>query len=154
VLPAFAGTPYGAVQFQDFHTPAYSETDQTGGGLGLSYVSMNATDVRTELGARFDDPTVVYNKPLILFGRLAWAHDFVSNPTLSAAFEALPAAHSRSTARRSRATRRIIMPPARPKVLAVILVDPTVALPLAMLAPRFDVSQPHQSQRQCHSNEG
>ena len=36
------------------------------------------------------DPTLLYNKPLILFGRLAWAHDFVSNPTLSAAFEALP----------------------------------------------------------------
>ena len=90
VLPAFAVTPYGAVQFQDFHTPAYSETDVTAGGFGLSYNAMNATDVRTELGARFDDPTVVYNKPLILFGRLAWAHDFVSNPTLSAAFQALP----------------------------------------------------------------
>ena len=90
VLPAFAVTPYGAVQFQDFRTPAYSETDQTGGGLGLALASMNATDVRTELGARFDDPTVIYNKPLILFGRLAWAHDFVSNPFLSAAFEALP----------------------------------------------------------------
>ena len=46
--------------------------------------------MRSELGARFDDPTVVYNKPLILFGRLAWAHDFVSNPALSAAFQALP----------------------------------------------------------------
>ena len=77
-------------KFQDFHTPAYSETDLTGGGFGLSYAAMNATDVRTELGARFDDPTVIYNKPLILFGRLAWAHDFVTNPALSAAFEALP----------------------------------------------------------------
>ena len=90
VLPAFAVTPYGAVQFQDFHTPAFSETDQTGSGLGPAFASMNATDVRTELGARFDDPTVVYNKPLILFGRFAWAHDFVSNPTLSAGFQALP----------------------------------------------------------------
>ncbi len=90
VLPAFAVTPYGAVQFQDFNTPAYNETDTTGGGLGLNVAAQNSTDVRTELGARFDDPTVVYNKPLILFGRLAWAHDFVSNPTLSAAFEALP----------------------------------------------------------------
>jgi uncharacterized protein with beta-barrel porin domain len=34
--------------------------------------------------------TVVYGKPLIVFGRLAWAHDFVSNPSLSAACEALP----------------------------------------------------------------
>ena len=30
---------------------------------------MNATDVRTELGARFDDPTLLYGKPLILYGR-------------------------------------------------------------------------------------
>ncbi len=51
---------------------------------------MNATDVRTEIGARFDDPTLVYGKPLILCARLAWAHDFVSNPALSAAFESLP----------------------------------------------------------------
>ena len=53
---------------------------------------MNATDVRSELGARFDDPTLLYGKPLILFGRVAWAHDFVSNPTLSAVFESLPGA--------------------------------------------------------------
>ena len=78
------------MQAQDFQTPSYSETDTTGGALGLSYNAMNATDVRTELGARFDDPTLFYGKPLILFGRLAWAHDFVSNPALSAAFEALP----------------------------------------------------------------
>jgi outer membrane autotransporter protein len=90
VLPALGVTPYGAVQFQDFNTPAYSESDATGGGLGLSYAAMNATDVRGELGARIDDLTVVYGKPLIVFGRLAWAHDFVSNPSLSAAFEALP----------------------------------------------------------------
>ena len=46
--------------------------------------------MRTELGARFDDPTLLYGKPLILFGRAAWAHDFVGNPALSAAFQALP----------------------------------------------------------------
>ena len=28
--------------------------------------------------------------PLILRARVAWAHDFVSNPSLSAAFETLP----------------------------------------------------------------
>jgi uncharacterized protein with beta-barrel porin domain len=83
-------TPYGALLAQDFSTPSYSETDKSGGGLGLSYAAMNATDLRTELGARFDDPTLFYGKPLILFGRLAWAHDFVSNPALSAAFEGLP----------------------------------------------------------------
>ena len=51
---------------------------------------MNATDVRTELGSRFDDLIVVSDMPLTLQGRLAWAHDFVGNPALSAAFESLP----------------------------------------------------------------
>ncbi len=90
VLPKLGVTPYGALQLQDFHTPAYSEGDVTGSGLSLSYGSMNATDVRTELGSRFDAPTLLYDKPLVLYGRLAWAHDFVSNPTLSASFQTLP----------------------------------------------------------------
>lgn len=90
VLPTLGVTPYGAVQFQDFHTPAYSESDVTGTGFGLSYAAMNATDVRTEIGSRFDAPTLVAGRPLILRGRLAWAHDFVSNPALGAAFQALP----------------------------------------------------------------
>src|SRR6185437_4538544 len=90
VLPTLGVTPYGALQFQDFHTPAYSESDVSGGGFGLSYAAMNATDVRTEIGSRFDAPTLVAGRPLILRGRLAWAHDFVSIPALSAAFQALP----------------------------------------------------------------
>jgi outer membrane autotransporter protein len=92
VLPMLGVTPYGALQFQDFHRPAYSESDVSGGGFGLSYNAMNATDVRTELGSRFDAPTLLYGKPLVLYGRLAWAHDFVSNPALSASFETLPTA--------------------------------------------------------------
>lgn len=60
--------------------------------FGLSYNAMNATDVRSELGARFDDPTLLYRKPLIPFGRVAWAHDWVSNPSLNAVFESLPGA--------------------------------------------------------------
>jgi outer membrane autotransporter protein len=83
-------TPYGALQAQDFRTASYSESDASGGGFGLSYNAMNAVDTRSELGARFDDPLLVNGLPLILRGRLAWAHDFVSNPSLSAAFEALP----------------------------------------------------------------
>jgi uncharacterized protein with beta-barrel porin domain len=90
VLPTFAVAPYVAVQAQAFHTPAYSESDINGGGLGLSYASMNASDVRTELGGRFDNSTLLYGKPLIIFGRAAWAHDFVSNPALSAVFQTLP----------------------------------------------------------------
>jgi uncharacterized protein with beta-barrel porin domain len=51
---------------------------------------MSATDTRSELGARFDNLTVWSGMPLILRGRLAWAHDWVSNPSLGAVFQALP----------------------------------------------------------------
>ena len=82
--------PYGAVQTQWFFTPTYSETDLTAGGFGLTYNAMTANDTRSELGARFDDPTLLGAMPLILRARLAWAHDWVSNPALNAVFEALP----------------------------------------------------------------
>jgi uncharacterized protein with beta-barrel porin domain len=94
VLPklGFGVTPYAALQAQDFHTPAYSETDLNGGGFGLSYAAMNATDTRTELGARFDDPMLIDGMPLILRARMAWAHDFVGDPTIGAVFQSLPGA--------------------------------------------------------------
>ena len=83
-------TPYAALQTQVFHTPSYSESDLTGGGFGLSYAAMQATDTRSELGARFDDLTAFNGMPLLWRARLAWAHDWVANPALSAAFQALP----------------------------------------------------------------
>ena len=83
-------TPYAALQVQDFHTPGFSETDLTGGGLGLSFASQNATDTRSELGARFDNVQVVNAMPLVLRGRLAWAHDWISSSSLGAVFQALP----------------------------------------------------------------
>jgi uncharacterized protein with beta-barrel porin domain len=83
-------TPYAALQVQSFHTPTYAETDLTGGGLGLTFNAQNATDTRSELGARFDDATMLGAMPLVLRGRLAWAHDWVSNPALGAVFQALP----------------------------------------------------------------
>jgi uncharacterized protein with beta-barrel porin domain len=86
----FGVTPYAALQAQDFHTPSYSESDVTGGGFGLSYAAMNATDVRSELGARLDDPRLLFGMPLILRAKVAWAHDWASNPSLNAAFESLP----------------------------------------------------------------
>jgi Autotransporter beta-domain len=92
VLPLSGVTPYAAVQAQAFHTPAYSETDLTGGSLGLSYASASATDTRSELGARLDTLTAVGNMPLLLRGRTAWAHDWVSNPALDAVFQSLPGA--------------------------------------------------------------
>jgi outer membrane autotransporter protein len=83
-------TPYAALQSQWFHAPSYSETDLSGGGFALAYNAMTANDTRSELGSRFGDLTVVYGMPLILRGRLAWAHDWVDNPALTAGFEALP----------------------------------------------------------------
>jgi autotransporter-associated beta strand protein len=83
-------SPYAAVQAQWFHTPTYSETDLTGGGFGLTYNAMTANDTRSELGARFDALTTFYRWPLVLRGRIAWAHDWVDNPALGAAFQALP----------------------------------------------------------------
>jgi autotransporter-associated beta strand protein len=91
-LPAGAVTPYAAMQTQLFHTPGYSETDLTGGGFGLTYNSVTATDTRFEAGARFDDLTALNAMPLMLRGRVAWAHDWVSNPALGAMFQALPGA--------------------------------------------------------------
>ena len=86
-------TPYAALQGQSFHTPTYSETDVNAGGFGLTYNTRTAHDVRSEVGARFDrvalvDPTAV----LTFRGRLAWAHDWVSDPSLAAVFQALPGA--------------------------------------------------------------
>jgi uncharacterized protein with beta-barrel porin domain len=83
-------TPYAALQAQDFHTPSFSETDLTGGGLGLSFASQNGTDTRSELGARFDNVQIVDAMPLVLRARVAWAHDWISNSSLGAVFQALP----------------------------------------------------------------
>jgi len=86
-------TPYAAIQSQRFHTPAYTEADLTGGGFGLSFNSRNATDTRSELGARFDKSWIVPGTGVwTVGGRYAWAHDWVSNPSLSAVFQALPGA--------------------------------------------------------------
>jgi len=88
----FGVTPYAALQAQLFHTPSYSETDLTGGGFGLSYNARNATDTRSELGLRFDNLQVVSSMPLFLHARVGWAHDWIVNPALGAAFQALPGA--------------------------------------------------------------
>ena len=89
--PLLAVTPYAAVNAQAFVAPAYSEQDVSGGGLGLTYAGRTATDIRGEAGARFDrltaiDPTTL----LVLRGKLGYAHDWVSDPSLAAIFQALP----------------------------------------------------------------
>jgi len=78
------------LQTQVFHTPSYTERDLNGGGFALAFADKSATDTRSELGARFDNLTLVGGKALALRARVAWAHDWVSTPGLSAVFQALP----------------------------------------------------------------
>jgi autotransporter-associated beta strand protein/T5SS/PEP-CTERM-associated repeat protein len=86
-------TPYAAIQSQTFHTPSYSEADLTAGGFALGYNSRSATDTRSELGGRFDRLLLLNPEAaLTLRARVAWAHDWVSDPTLAAVFQALPGA--------------------------------------------------------------
>jgi uncharacterized protein with beta-barrel porin domain len=86
-------TPYAAIQAQSFHTPGYSETDLTNGGFGLSFNSRTAGDTRSELGARYDNAMRLDPYRVLAFrARLAWAHDWISDPTLAAVFQTLPGA--------------------------------------------------------------
>ena len=86
-------TPYAAIQVQSFHTPGYTETDAIANGFALTFNGRDATDTRTELGTRFDRVLALYsNAVLALRGRVAWAHDRVSDPTLLPVFQALPGA--------------------------------------------------------------
>src|SRR5262249_54807941 len=50
-------------------------------------------DTRSELGSRFDY-VAAFNRDAVLTlrGRLAWAHDWVSDPTLTPVFQTLPGA--------------------------------------------------------------
>jgi outer membrane autotransporter protein len=86
-------TPYAAVQAQNFHTPTYSETDVTGLGFGLTNNARNATDTRSELGARYDKLVLLnYGTVLAWRAKVAWAHDWVADPSVMPVFEALPGA--------------------------------------------------------------
>jgi outer membrane autotransporter protein len=86
-------TPYAAIQAQSFHTPGFTETDAIANGFGLAFGSRDATDTRSELGTRFDRVLAVYsNAVLALRGRVAWAHDWVSDATLMPVFQSLPGA--------------------------------------------------------------
>ena len=87
-------TPYAALQPQAFSSPAFSEFASAGTStFGLSYDGETDTDVRGELGS-WANTTLRFEsgQALSLFGRLAYAHDWQNNPSLSANFLTLPAA--------------------------------------------------------------
>ena len=78
---------------QSFRTPDFSELDVNNGGFGLAFNGRTATDTRAELGGRFDRVLAVYSDGVLaLRGRLAWAHDWVSDAALTPVFQALPGA--------------------------------------------------------------
>jgi outer membrane autotransporter protein len=85
--------PYAAIQVQGFHVPSYRETDGNGDVFALAFKARTATDTRSELGARLDRVLVFDSGvALALRARLAWSHDWVSDPTLAPVFQALPGA--------------------------------------------------------------
>jgi uncharacterized protein with beta-barrel porin domain len=88
----FGVTPYAAAQVQAFWTPAYSETAAAGSPtFALAYDAHTTTTARTELGAWLDWSTLVESgTTLVLRTRAAWAHDYWSQPSMTASFVALP----------------------------------------------------------------
>jgi outer membrane autotransporter protein len=89
VWPGLGVAPYAGLQAQSFLAPSYGETDLSGAGFALSFGSRTASDIRSELGAQFDEYTGFAGTPLRLRSRVAWAHDWVSTSSLTAAFQTL-----------------------------------------------------------------
>jgi uncharacterized protein with beta-barrel porin domain len=83
-------TPYAAVQGQSFHTPNYGEVASSGSNqFALNFADRTATAFRGEIGVRTDKIMPVNGGQLNLFGKFAYAHDEISNPSLNANFTAI-----------------------------------------------------------------
>jgi hypothetical protein len=88
-MPDFGVTPYGALQAQAFYTPTYHENPAS--VFARSFDARTTTATRTELGAWVDQAYRLDNSAsLILRGRVAWAHDNVSDPRVNVGFLSLP----------------------------------------------------------------
>jgi autotransporter-associated beta strand protein len=86
-------TPYAAAQFTTFDLPAYAENILSGAStFALAYGARDVTDSRSELGIRTDKSFAMPDSILTLRGRFAWAHDFNSDRSIGATFQALPGA--------------------------------------------------------------
>jgi outer membrane autotransporter protein len=91
-VPEFGITPYAALQVQAFRTPSYRETAASGSSIfALAYDARTTTTTRTELGSWVDTSYALdRDNMLSLFGRAAWAHDWYSDPSVTASFQSLP----------------------------------------------------------------
>lgn len=86
-------TPYAAGQFVTYELPAYAEQVLAGPGLfALNYAAKDVTASRSELGLRTDKSFVLESGIFTLRGRGAWAHNFNTDRSISATFQALPGA--------------------------------------------------------------
>jgi outer membrane autotransporter protein len=88
----FGVTPYAALQVQAYRTPSYSEVAASGSStFALAYDARTTTTTRSELGSRVDKSYAFDSGNVItLFGRAAWAHDWYSDPSVTASFLSLP----------------------------------------------------------------
>ncbi|MET0720821.1 MAG: autotransporter domain-containing protein [Tardiphaga sp.] len=86
-------TPYAAVQVTYLDLPAYAETTLSGPTtFALAYAGKGIAAPRSELGLRSDKSFLVNDAILTLRGRAAWAHDFNTDRSATATFQALPGA--------------------------------------------------------------
>jgi autotransporter-associated beta strand protein len=86
-------TPYAAAKVIAFDLPAYAETAAAGiNTFALAYASKTAATTRSEIGLRSDKSFVVDGAMLTLRGGAAWAHDFNTDRSVQATFQALPGA--------------------------------------------------------------
>jgi hypothetical protein len=65
-IPYGGITPYAAIQAQNFHSPGYTETALIPSGFALAFGSRDATDTRSELGARFDRVVALHPNNAVL----------------------------------------------------------------------------------------
>lgn len=84
-------TPYAAGQFTSYDLPDYAEQARVGSTMfALNYAGKTVTASRSELGLRTDQSIAMADGVLTLRGRLAWAHNFETTPSIAAAFQTLP----------------------------------------------------------------
>jgi outer membrane autotransporter protein len=81
-------TPYVAIQGQSFRTPDYAETALLGSNqFALNFTNRTATAYRGEVGLRNDLVMPIdRGSQLDLFGKIAYAHDEITNPSANANF--------------------------------------------------------------------
>lgn len=84
-------TPYGAVQYQNWRLPAYSETTISGASdFAVAVDARNAANTRFEAGVWVDRTVDTQYGRLQMRGRLAWLHEMRSAALIEASFPALP----------------------------------------------------------------